>query len=372
MDVDLTLRALPITEVADAARRTEDLGFDAIGVTESTGNPFVAATLACTSTTRARIATGIALALPRTPMDVAYTRLGSAGAERWTLRARPRVAGPRARRAPLRSVVRATCRPHARAHPRPEGDLRRLGDGRGPPLRGRVLDPHPDAAELPARTAATRSSAGPARRGPGAMLEVVGEVARRAPRARVPDGRCAARRHAPAVERGLERAGRSRSTWRSPPASSSRPARRSGKACGGAWPSTGRPRATGTSSTTTGSAGCSRLSTPVAAKAAGRRCPGWWTTTCSSSLPSWRGSRRRRRRDHREAGRPGRPRVAGRRGSRPRAVVADRCRRSEDAGATLPDHGRVDRRAAGVPEGCLQDHVATGQAGGDPRHTSCE
>ncbi|WP_372789473.1 TIGR03617 family F420-dependent LLM class oxidoreductase [Paraconexibacter sp.] len=73
MDVDLTLRALPITEVATAARRAEDLGFDAVGVTESTGNPFLAAALAATATSRARIATGIALALPRTPMDVAYT-----------------------------------------------------------------------------------------------------------------------------------------------------------------------------------------------------------------------------------------------------------------------------------------------------------
>lgn len=73
MRVDLTLRALPITEVAAAAARAEDLGFDAVAVTESTGNPFLAAAEAATATDRARIATGIALALPRTPMDVAYT-----------------------------------------------------------------------------------------------------------------------------------------------------------------------------------------------------------------------------------------------------------------------------------------------------------
>jgi len=73
MHVDLILRALPITEVAAAARRVEELGFDAVGVTETTGNPFIAAALAATATTRTRIATGIALALPRTPMDVAYT-----------------------------------------------------------------------------------------------------------------------------------------------------------------------------------------------------------------------------------------------------------------------------------------------------------
>jgi probable F420-dependent oxidoreductase len=71
--VDLPLRALPITEVAAAAREVEERGFDALAVTESTGNPFLAAALAATTTSRIRIATGIALALPRTPMDVAYT-----------------------------------------------------------------------------------------------------------------------------------------------------------------------------------------------------------------------------------------------------------------------------------------------------------
>lgn len=73
MQVDLTLRGVPVTAVARAAAAGEALGFDAVAVTESTGNPFVAAALAATATTRVRVATGIALALPRTPMDVAYT-----------------------------------------------------------------------------------------------------------------------------------------------------------------------------------------------------------------------------------------------------------------------------------------------------------
>ncbi|MCW3000075.1 MAG: family F420-dependent class oxidoreductase [Solirubrobacterales bacterium] len=71
--VDLTLRALPVTAVAAAAGRAEALGFDAVAVTESTGNPFVALALAAPATSRVRLATGIALALPRSPMDVAYT-----------------------------------------------------------------------------------------------------------------------------------------------------------------------------------------------------------------------------------------------------------------------------------------------------------
>jgi len=71
--VDLTLRALPVTEVAAAAAAVERLGFDTVAVTESTGNPFLAAAQAACATSRVRVATAIALALPRTPMDVAYT-----------------------------------------------------------------------------------------------------------------------------------------------------------------------------------------------------------------------------------------------------------------------------------------------------------
>ncbi|WP_354701845.1 hypothetical protein DSM112329_02184 [Paraconexibacter sp. AEG42_29] len=73
MLVDLTLRALPLTDVAVAASRAEALGFDGVGVTESTGNPFLAAAQVATATSRPRVSTGIALALPRTPMDLAYT-----------------------------------------------------------------------------------------------------------------------------------------------------------------------------------------------------------------------------------------------------------------------------------------------------------
>lgn len=72
MLVDLTLRDIPVTAVAAAAARAEALGFDAVGVTETTGSPFVQAALVATATTAPRVATGIVLALPRTPMDLAY------------------------------------------------------------------------------------------------------------------------------------------------------------------------------------------------------------------------------------------------------------------------------------------------------------
>jgi probable F420-dependent oxidoreductase len=73
MLTDLVLRAAPIGEVAARAAQVEALGFDAVGVTETNGNPFLAAAQAAQATSRVRVATAIALAFPRTPMDVAYT-----------------------------------------------------------------------------------------------------------------------------------------------------------------------------------------------------------------------------------------------------------------------------------------------------------
>ena len=69
----MVLRGAAITAVGDQAAHAETLGFDGIGVTETNGNPFLAAAQAAQATERARIATAIALAFPRTPMDVAYT-----------------------------------------------------------------------------------------------------------------------------------------------------------------------------------------------------------------------------------------------------------------------------------------------------------
>jgi probable F420-dependent oxidoreductase len=71
--VDLVLRGLPIGEVAERAALVEQLGFDSVGVTETIGNPFLAAAQAAQATSRVRVATAIALAFPRSPMDLAYT-----------------------------------------------------------------------------------------------------------------------------------------------------------------------------------------------------------------------------------------------------------------------------------------------------------
>jgi probable F420-dependent oxidoreductase len=79
MLVDLVLRGLPIGEVAERSALVEQLGFDSVGVTETNGNPFLAAAQAAQATSRVRITTAIALAFPRSPMDLAYTA--------WDLRA---------------------------------------------------------------------------------------------------------------------------------------------------------------------------------------------------------------------------------------------------------------------------------------------
>ena len=73
MLVDLVLRGLPIGEVAERAAQIEGLGFDAVGVTETAGNPFLAAARAAQATDQVRVVTAIALAFPRSPMDLAYT-----------------------------------------------------------------------------------------------------------------------------------------------------------------------------------------------------------------------------------------------------------------------------------------------------------
>ena len=73
MRCDHVLRGAPITEVAADAAQVEALGFDGVGVTETNGNPFLAAAQAAQGTSGIRVSTAIALAFPRTPMDVAYT-----------------------------------------------------------------------------------------------------------------------------------------------------------------------------------------------------------------------------------------------------------------------------------------------------------
>ncbi|WP_259313103.1 TIGR03617 family F420-dependent LLM class oxidoreductase [Capillimicrobium parvum] len=71
--LDATMRAIPIADSATWARHAEELGFDGVVVTETNNDPFLPLALAATTTGRVSLGTGIALAFPRTPMEVAYT-----------------------------------------------------------------------------------------------------------------------------------------------------------------------------------------------------------------------------------------------------------------------------------------------------------
>ncbi|MBJ7330861.1 MAG: TIGR03617 family F420-dependent LLM class oxidoreductase [Solirubrobacteraceae bacterium] len=73
MQCDVVLRGAAITAVGEQAAAVEALGFAGVGVTETNGNPFLAAAQAAGATSTVRVSTAIALAFPRTPMDVAYT-----------------------------------------------------------------------------------------------------------------------------------------------------------------------------------------------------------------------------------------------------------------------------------------------------------
>ena len=210
MLTDLVLRGAPIRDVAARAAQVEALGFDAVGVTETNGNPFLAAAQAAQATSRGPRGDGDR---PRLSAHTDGHRLhgvGSAGAVRRTLRAGARLAGSRPRGASLRGRLVTSRSAHARVRARSARDLGRLGVRRRAGLPRRFYShtlmppnfrpPPTGHPRPPVLIAAVRER----------MTEVAGEVA---------DGFLG---HAfcteavlreltlPALERGLGRAGRSR------------------------------------------------------------------------------------------------------------------------------------------------------------------
>ena len=129
-------------------------------MTETNGNPFLAAAQAAQATSSVRVATAIALAFPRTPMDVAYTA--------WDLQA---LSGGRFALG-LGTQVRAHVeRRYGAVWSRPAARMREYvlalhaiwdawETGGELDFRGRVLPAHADAAELPP---AARRAPAPAR-----------------------------------------------------------------------------------------------------------------------------------------------------------------------------------------------------------------
>jgi len=72
MKLDATVRGLAITEVAAWAARCEELGFDGLWTTETNTDPYFPLVLAADATSRVELGTGIALAFPRSPTHLAH------------------------------------------------------------------------------------------------------------------------------------------------------------------------------------------------------------------------------------------------------------------------------------------------------------
>jgi probable F420-dependent oxidoreductase len=73
LKLDATLRGIAPEEVVSWAQRCEALGFDGLFSTETNNDPFLPLALAAGGTERVELGTGVALAFPRSPMQVAYT-----------------------------------------------------------------------------------------------------------------------------------------------------------------------------------------------------------------------------------------------------------------------------------------------------------
>lgn len=67
------MRGVPIGESGTWAAQAEAVGFDGVVVTETNNDPFLPLAIAARTTRRVALGTGVALAFPRNPMQVAYT-----------------------------------------------------------------------------------------------------------------------------------------------------------------------------------------------------------------------------------------------------------------------------------------------------------
>jgi probable F420-dependent oxidoreductase len=63
---------MPLSRVAEHARRAEALGYDGLNVPEAVHDGLLAASAALAATTRLRVATSVLVAFPRSPMSVAH------------------------------------------------------------------------------------------------------------------------------------------------------------------------------------------------------------------------------------------------------------------------------------------------------------
>jgi probable F420-dependent oxidoreductase len=72
MLVETSLREMPMSQLGAMARLAEEIGYEGLTFSELRQDPFIAAAVAATATTRVQLATSVAIAFPRSPMVVAY------------------------------------------------------------------------------------------------------------------------------------------------------------------------------------------------------------------------------------------------------------------------------------------------------------
>jgi probable F420-dependent oxidoreductase len=71
--VSITLRGTPLADFAGEAARAEELSYSGAFATESANDPFLPVALAASRTHEIQLGTAIAVAFPRSPMQTAYT-----------------------------------------------------------------------------------------------------------------------------------------------------------------------------------------------------------------------------------------------------------------------------------------------------------
>jgi alkanesulfonate monooxygenase SsuD/methylene tetrahydromethanopterin reductase-like flavin-dependent oxidoreductase (luciferase family) len=76
MKVFTGVQSRHLADVAAAAKKAEELGFDGLGFGEVSMDAFLPATLAASSTSTLTVGTSITLAFVRSPMATAYTAWG--------------------------------------------------------------------------------------------------------------------------------------------------------------------------------------------------------------------------------------------------------------------------------------------------------
>ena len=87
MKVQFAMQGVPLKNAGTFARKIEDAGYDGIVTQENANEPFLPLAVASTTTDSIQLATGVAIALPRSPMVVAEASTGAVLSSSWPSKA---------------------------------------------------------------------------------------------------------------------------------------------------------------------------------------------------------------------------------------------------------------------------------------------